>query len=192
MKAQKILIVVLAAIMLCTALVSCGGGSSQEPAEPAPQAPQAPPSNSEQDPPTVNNGGDTDDGLELYLDAMNDFITGTDSLMEGLDELMELADYISSEEELEVWCYLFIETKNAVGFAADQLAELAPLAPEDYVESHLLVTFALAAIYDAMTGFEFAVDAAVSGDEDSFFEGLGMFVGNLIAAAEMWAEAVGY
>ena len=199
MKTKRILAVVLVMIMVCAVLASCGGKSedtpAQPPASPQPPAstPQNPPSNSGQNQPPSNNGsGDYDEFVEMYLSAMSDFIAGTDFLMEGLDELMQNADYISDYDDLEVWCYLFIEIKEAIGNAADDLADIAQYAPEDYVEAHLYVTFALAAIYDSMTGFEYAVDALFNGDEDAFYDGLGEFIGNLIAAAELWSEAVVY
>ena len=203
MKTKKILTAILAMIMVCAVLASCGGNSQETPAQspasapPAPAQPstpaqQPPASNPGQNQPPENRGGDYDDDIELYLNAMSDFIAGTDLLMEGLDELMENANYISSEDDLELWCYLFIEIKEAIGNAADQLADIAHLAPEDYQESHIMVTFALAAIYDSMTGFEYAVDALFYGDEEAFYDGLGEFIGNLVAAAELWSEAVAY
>ena len=193
MKVRRILVAVLAIIMACAMLASCGGGSQQTSEQPSTSAQQNQASNSGQSQAEANNGGgDNDDDVEQYLDIMNDFISGTDLTMEGLDELMEYADDISSEEDLELWCYLFIEIKEAIGNAADQLADLAQYAPEEYQESHLKVTFALAAIYDSMSGFEYAVDAYFDGDEEAFFDGLSQFIGNVIAAAELWSEAVVY
>ena len=189
---KKILSVILAMMMVCAMLASCGGGSKDTPEQPSSSAPQ--PSASGQGQSAASGGGDYggDGDVEQYLDMMNDFIAGTDLLMEGLDELMENADYISSEEDLELWCYLFIEIKESIGNAADRLADIAQFAPEDYQEAHLNVTFALAAIYDSMTGFEYAVDALMYGDEEAFYDGLSLFIGNLVAAAEMWSEAVAY
>ena len=189
MKTKKILTAILAIIMVCAVLASCGGGggTDETPAQPPAPAQQTPDSDPGQSPAAANDGD-----IDQYLDAMNDFIAGTDDLMEGLDELMENADYISSEDDLEVWCYLFMQIKESIGIAADQLADIAQYAPANYQESHIKVTFALAAIYDSITGFEYAVDAVLDGDEDAFIDGLAEFVGNLFAAASLWSEAVVY
>jgi hypothetical protein len=136
--------------------------------------------------------GDFGDDTEFYLQTMNDFIISVENLMTGLDQLMVLADHIASEEDLGQWCSLFVELKDTTLYTANELAEFTHLAPAEYQESHIKITIAVAAMHDAMTGFEYAVDAAINGDEDAFYEGTGEFIGNLQAAAELWSEAVHY
>ena len=133
-----------------------------------------------------------DDVLEVYLGAMGVFIDGFGQLMNSLEELLGASDSISSEDALIEWCNYYMEIKNLVGEAADELADIALDVPEDYMESHMKVTFAVAAVYDAMTGFEYAVDAAFDGDEEAFLDGIAVFVGNIMAAGDLWMEAVEY
>jgi len=208
MKTRKILARIMAIIMACAILSACGGGdksgSSQPPAttqpqttqpattQPAPEPPPAPaPAQTQQNDSNAGGTSDGGDSTELYLEAMSNFIEGTESTIEGVIALTVGAEEISSEEDLFEWCSLFIEAKESIGDAADYLAEMAKDAPEEYLESHVQITFALAFIYDSMTGFEDAIDAAVNGDEDAFYSGLAEFMSNMEEADQLWEVAVG-
>jgi hypothetical protein len=134
----------------------------------------------------ADEGGDADE----YLDVMNSFVASFKDLMVSLEELLALSDEISTEDDLYAWCEMFDGIKATVGASADELANVAEYAPEEYQESHVAVTIAVAAVYDAMTGFEDAVVGAISGDADAFETGMAEFAGNIIAAEELWQSAV--
>ncbi|MCL2070960.1 MAG: hypothetical protein FWH07_01865, partial [Oscillospiraceae bacterium] len=133
--------------------------------------------------------GDVDDSEE-YAKAMGDFAEAFEGLIEELGDLIALADEFEDEEDIEVWANTFVLIKDSIGYCVEMLAEAMEEVPEEYVESHLNITLAVSAVYDAMTSFQDAVDAAIEGDEDAFLEGMTTFVELFEAADELWNEAV--
>ena len=131
-----------------------------------------------------------DEDVEAYVNSMGELISMLNELMEVFGDLLANAESIETDDELVEWCQSFITLKETVGNSADELAVITQDVPEEYQESHVKITIALAAVYDAMTGFENSVDATLNGDEDAYWEGIGEFIGNLAAADELWSEAV--
>lgn len=189
MKITGILATLLAACMIFT-LSACGGNS-----EPAPNSAPASQAAAEADDAEADDeqaeGEQADAGeADDYATAMGEYITNFEALVEQLGTLIQASDSLSTEEDMVAWCQSFMEIKETVGGAADSLAEMTAEVPEEYQESHVKITVATAAVYDAMTGFEKAVDAAINGDADAFTDGLAEFLGNMQGADQLWSEAV--
>lgn len=196
---KKALAMMLTVVMTLS-LAACGGGNQT----PAPAASSQPAPSQAAPAPADDNAGNTsedyaedeyedydDPESEAYVEAMSEYIASIDELMgDALPALLDATELIETEEDLQDWCVAFIDLKDTVGQAADSLADVAGDVPADYQESHAKITIATAAIYDAMTGFENAVDASINGDEDAFTDGLAAFFGNIMAAEELWNEAV--
>lgn len=183
---KKVLALILTIMMLCSLVAACGGSS--EPAE----APST--VNDEEYIDDEEDAGGTATGMsaEEYDAEMGEFIPGFELLCDGIGELIAQSESLSSEEDTVAWCQAFIAAKNGIGTAADKLAEVTAQVPEEYQESHIKITIAVAAVYDAMTGFESAVDAVINGDAAAFEDGLAEFLGNAMAADALWQEAVEY
>ena len=177
---KKVLAVVLAIVMTCVFMAACGGGS--QPASTPSQPQQAPAAN--------NSGGNSGVDADDFNDAMIEFRYAFEAQLRLLDEMIDHADNgFDSEEELVDWCVGYITLKNAIAAQADTLASMLPSVPEEYLEAHTSVTFAVAAVFDAMTGFENAIDAYNAGDEDAFWDGLVTFVGLMELASDLWHQA---
>ena len=186
---KKILALVLVMVLLCSLFAACGGSS-----EPSAASSAAPAAN-DQDEEEYADDGEADDAAtgmsaEEYEEEMSAFISSFELLCEGVGELIAQSESLSSEEDIIAWCQAFIAAKDGIGAAADKLAEVAPQVPEEFQESHVQITVAVAAVYDGLTGFENAVDAAINGDAAAFEDGLVEFVGNLAGASALWDEAV--
>ena len=178
MKVSKLLMSLIAITMIITLLTACGGGSSSSSSGSSQQASRA-------------DADDDEDGdVSEYEALMSECIDRFKALMASLDELMGETQNTSSGEELVQWCQSYMQIKETIGEGADALAGIAEQAPEEYRESHVKVTVAAAAVYDALTGFEYAVDAALNEDEEAFSDGLADFIGNMLGASQLWAEAV--
>ena len=191
---KKVLAGVLAIAMICVFAAACGGGSSDsggsQPA-PASSPPASSPPAQQAAPPAANNsGGNSAADEDDYEEVMLEFKEAFEYQLRLLDEMIDYADNgFDSEEELVDWCVGYITLKNAIAAQADVLADALPGVPEYFLEAHMNVTFAVAAVVDAMTGFENVIDAYTDGDEDAFWDGLVEFVGFLELASDLWHEA---
>ena len=184
---RKVLTAVLAIAMVCALMTACGGGS--QPASPpaSPPAQQAPAGGG-----SGGGGGCSGVDVDGYVDAMIEYRDGFQMQIDFLDALMAHADNgFESEDDLIDWCRGWMNLKNGMDNQADALAAMLPGVPEDYQEAHAKVTFAVAAMVDAMSGFEYAVDAALQGDPDEVLEGIGEFIGNIAGAGQLWHEVYG-
>ena len=141
--------------------------------------------------PTPSSSSEASEGADGYEAAMSEYIEAfEDTLEDELWPLMDEAENLSSEDEFVAWCEDFIALKETFSSAADDLADVAADVPEEYEESHALITVATAAIVDAMTGFEDAIDACINGDQSAFEDGIVEFLANIAAAGELWNEAI--
>jgi len=173
---KKVITLVLSLILSICMLTACGGSKTPEPTPTPSEKPASSPK--------------VDANEDDYLEAMGIYIEGVEEYVAELDELMAISEDIETEADLEAWCDVFDAIKEAIGDAADELTDILEYAPDDYIESHAEIAIAVAAIYDAMTGFEDAVIAAVEGDQNAFEDGLVEFIGNMTAAEELWESAV--
>ena len=172
---KKVITLALSIILCVCMLTACGGAKPEPSPSPSPEATQK---------------ADSTDGEEEYVEAMEDYIAGVEEYVEALGILIEGADSLGDEAEIVEWCETFDTIKEDLSDAADELAAAMADVPEGYEESHAKITIAVAAICDAMTGFEDAVVAAIEGDQSAFEDGLVEFLGNMTAADELWADAV--
>lgn len=188
---KRILAGLLVFIMVCAVLTACGGNAnpSATPASAAPASTAAPAANDQDEEEDADNTA-TGMSAEEYDEKMSAFIASFELLCDGVGELIANSESLSSEEDIIAWCQAFIAAKDGIGAAADKLAEVAPQVPEEFQESHVQITVAVAAVYDGLTGFENAVDGAINGDAAAFEDGLVEFVGNLAGASALWDEAV--
>lgn len=187
-KMKKLLALLLTVIMLCTALTACGGKDTPADAPSSEPSAQSKPAD-EEDYTDVEKSGITP---EEYEEEMSGFIASFEELCGKIGELLALSESISSEDDLIAWAQAFITIKDGIGVAADKLAEVTAEVPEEYQESHVQITIAVAAVYDGMTGFENAVDAVLNGDVAAYEDGLVEFIGNMAAADALWDEAIVY
>ena len=189
---KKVLAGVLAIAMICVFVTACGGGSSDSGgSQPAPAA-SSPPAQQAAPPAVDNSGGGSGVDVDAYVDAMIEYRDGFQTQVDFLDELMAYADNgFESEDDLVDWCQSWMNLKNGMDYQVDVLAAMLPRVPEDYQEAHAKVVFAVAAMVDAMSGFEYAVDAALEGDPDEILDGIAEFLGNMIGASQLWHEAYG-
>lgn len=185
MRIKKLLAGFLAVMMICAMLTACGGGDQKPVSNQGGTASSTPNGGS-----SSASGSSTSSDSDAYSKAVSAYITSFEALMGQLGQLLGASSSISSDEELVQWCKSFMTVKDTVGKSADTLAGIAKDVPDEYKESHAKLTVATAAVYDAMTGFESSVDAAINGDQEAFTSGIGEFVGNMTAAEKLWNEAV--
>jgi len=204
----KYLLIAILAIVLTLALTACNSSNDTEP-EPTPIAtPEPTPEPEIQEPeetPDEENveeesevyeapeteGLDSQAAINEYVAAMNEFIVAFEDLTEFLFYLIEMLDYIETDEDLFDWIEAFEIIKNAVAISIDELTESALLAPEEYMDSHILIAAAVYLIYESMVELDNGLAAAVVGDYDSFWLGIEGFLINFLAADMLWEEAVG-
>jgi len=209
MKAKKmklLLMTVLVSIML-VALGACGNDSEPEPTpEPTPIATPEPTPTPEPEPeeePEVEDEdeeyevpeepddiADLDGDLEAYLAAMGEFIVAFEDLMDVLFDLVELLDYIETDEDFVDWVDAFEIIKHAVAVSEAELTASALLAPMEYMESHIMIAAAVSLVYDSMVELDHALLAALMGDDDALWAGVEGFVINILAADMLWEEAI--
>ena len=128
--------------------------------------------------------------VEAYIASMNVFIAAFEELTGVLFDLTEALDHIETDDDLLEWINVFEIIKYAVSVSADELTQTAHLAPEEYMESHILIAAAVLLIYDSMVELDHALVAAVSGDYDAFWAGIEGFLVNILAADMLWSEAI--
>lgn len=128
--------------------------------------------------------------VEAYIAAMNVFISAFEELTAVLLDLTEALDYIETDDDLLEWINAFELIKYAVAVSADELTDAAHLAPEEYMESHILIAVAVTLIYDSMVELDHGLVAAIEGNYDAFWAGIEGFLINILAADMLWSEAV--
>jgi len=214
MKAKYLLLVILA-IFLSLTLTACRDSSDEEPTptpleapeetyEPETEMPEETPEENEPneepdaDEPEAdevdepaNPDFDNQAAVDAYVAAMNEFIVAFEDLTDFLFYLIEMLDYIETDEDLYEWIEAFELIKLAVAISAEELTESALLAPEEYMDSHILIAAAVQLIYESMVQLDHGLDAALVGDYDTFWLGIEGFLVNFIAADMLWDEAVG-
>ena len=197
----------IVAVVMIFALTACNNNTedaiapvqTEEPAEieappePTPEPTPEPVEEQEEEPtepePETPDAGAVMDTAE-YVAAMNEFIEAFEDLTDFLFELIELLDYLETEEDLLEWIYAFEIIKEAVGESVTELTETAPYAPDEYMDSHILIATAVYLVYESMLDLDFALAAAIIGDYDAFYDGIEDFIINFVAAALVWADAV--
>ena len=217
---KKKLVVMLLAVVLVLGLIPSGAfarearertspreagatrNPGREPRSPEAEAPEsiaeavsAPPSVVEAAPPVVAellaDPASVDEVDEdEYLEIMNVFAEVTGGLLDVVYELIDAVFYIEEDDDLEEWAVIFIELFDAVEELYDAVELMLDFAPEEYLEPHVFLLFAVAFIYDAMEAFESAVDSLFEGDEEAFYAGLIEFETNMFTADIMYMFAI--
>jgi len=189
---------IIVAIAIVFALTACNNSAETEPTpEPTPTvAPESTPEPEPEETPEPDEISDyyvSDDyvDVEAYVAAMNEFIWAFEELTVVLFDLIDLLDYIEEDEDLLEWIEAFETIKHAVALSADELTSTAAFAPEEYMDSHILIAAAVSLIFDSMVDLDHGLAAAIMGDYDTFWAGIEGFVINILAADMLWAEAVG-
>jgi len=197
MKAQKMkyLLMMVVALIMVLALAACNNSSEPEPTpEPTPVATPEPTPEPEEEEPEAEEVeevfAEDEPDAEAYLAAMLVFIDAFEELTVVLFELIEVLDYVETDEELLEWIDAFELIMHAMAVSEEELTSAALLAPEEYLESHILLTAAVSLMHDSMVEFDNALLAAVHGDYDAFWEGIEGFVINMVAADLLWNEAI--
>jgi len=186
-KTKSLITFILAAVMLF-ALAACGNNDNDNnttpattPAETTVAAP---------DVPEETTVATTNADASAYLAAMDEFVVAFEDLMDILADMIEELEYLVTDEEVMDWIYDFELMHNEIGAVADILASITEFVPDEYFDSHVLVTLAVAAVYEAMWALDASLAAGILGDEEAMWAGIEAFIFNLLAADELWMEAV--
>jgi len=130
---------------------------------------------------------------ELYVEAMNHFITWFEDLVDYLIDLIVDLDYITTPEEMVEWVYDFDYVREAIGRSVGYLSEFSPSdhALELYQDSHTLITDSVSIVYELMPVLEIAAIAAFHGELEVLETGLEIFITYLLEAELLWSIGVG-
>ena len=181
---KKLLAGLLTGVLLIS-LVGCGkkqpvvpASTSTLPSETMPAVPSSGPK------------GTPDAEKKDYLTRRIEAEAALDTIMdEKLPELLDRAALIQSEEMLDRWFEDFKALKEGVSGVSKELTDLIAEASEAEMETQNKLTIAAAAIEDALSRFEDAVQTAVSGNSEAFAEAAEQFAEELNQAKQLWAEA---
>ena len=185
---RKVLVGILVMAVTFAFVTACSGDSGDSQVDSSPSVEY-------QDSPAVDNsGGNSGDYDELsdeeYESQMLQVKQVVEAqVMEFNALLQEAYSGFDSEEDLIAWCQDFMMLKNTFDIQAEALASDLPNLPERFLETHTLVTFALAAMTDAMQGFSDAVDAYNAGNEEAFWDGLDVLGDKMELAGDLWEQA---
>ena len=201
MKSKKIPAVILAMIMACALLASCGGGSQPSPssAQPSPASlppqPQAPAANDDEANRTDEDGQDEDGQDEAYPDEvykemMLAFEDGFTELLHALiDSVFEL-DLDDSEDDIDNWRKSLSELRDEAENGVALLTDMESLVAEKYAEAHHGYTRVAEYVLDSLTTFYDAVETAFDeGDEDAAIIACNGFLNDMLMANEEWLIA---
>jgi hypothetical protein len=195
-KTKYIFMTILAIVIVFT-MSACNNTPEPEPSPTLPptEAPTPPPP-PPTDPPVTEpeTEPEPDDPIDpdvaAYVAHMVFFIEAFEELMIVLDELIEILDYLETDEDFLDWIYYFEMIQEAVAISEEALIEDAPFAPADYFGAHILLTAAVSLVYDSMVAMDHALAAAILGDYDTFWIEVLEFAESFVAAEMLWDESV--
>ncbi len=121
---------------------------------------------------------------EQYQKIMGPLVTDYTKMIAATDEL--LADYDGSKE----WIDAFANVYAASTVSVDAMIEIAPMVPNDYLEAHKNIAFAMAAYTDAFMAMAEMIDAVNAGNATISDEKMGEYIGLFVAAELLWDSAV--
>jgi hypothetical protein len=121
---------------------------------------------------------------EQYQNIMGPLVTDYAKMIDATDEL--LADYDGSP----AWIDAFADIYAASIVSVDAMLEIAPMVPNDYLEAHKNIAFAMAAYTDAFMAMAEMIDAVNAGKVTISNEKMGEYIGLFVAAELLWDSAV--
>lgn len=121
---------------------------------------------------------------EQYQNAMGPIVTTYADMITATDELLGVYD--GSQEWIDAFVLVYKQSNECVDF----VTEITDLVPDDYLESHVKIAFAMAAYTDAYMAMAEMIDAITAGDDVNSEQKMGEYIGLFAAAEVLWDSAV--
>lgn len=121
---------------------------------------------------------------EQYQAAMRPIVTTYEDMITATNELLKVYD--GSDVWIDAFASVYAQSNECVDF----VVEITDLVPNDYIESHVKIAFAMAAYSDAYMAMAEMIDAVEAGDTVNTEQKMGEFIGLFAAAEVLWNSAV--
>ncbi|MCL2224979.1 MAG: hypothetical protein FWB96_08445 [Defluviitaleaceae bacterium] len=183
---------ILTALVMIFALAACGGGNqptANEPTVTEPYILDDEPYQADEPTEPDPNYEDSDITMEIniidedeFLNAMEEFIAAYGGLIEVLGHMVNEFHEVDTDEEMAEWVEMFGFVQEYVGLTLDLLWNISPYVPDGHAVYFASFAAAIHHVYDAMTELDFALSAAMVGDDVAVFEALEAFQSNISEA----------
>ncbi len=121
---------------------------------------------------------------EEYQAAMGPIVTAYAEMITATNELLKTYD--GSDEWIDAFALVYKQSNECVDF----VTEIANIVPDDYLESHVKIAFAMAAYTDSFMAMAEMIDAVEAGSSTITEQKMGEFIGLFAAAEVLWNSAV--